>query len=120
MKEAIVEKARELGRLMAQTQEYQALQQANRRLGEDEDAKDMVERLAKSQQEILSYLDQGEQPPQELRQKYETAFESAQGHPAYQSLVAAQANFDKVMQKINEEIAKGVEAGDKSRIIIPD
>jgi hypothetical protein len=34
-------------------------------------------------------------------------------------LISAQANFDKVMQRINEEMAKGVDAGDKSRIIIP-
>jgi hypothetical protein len=37
----------------------------------------------------------------------------------YQALVAAQSNFDRVMSRINEEIARGIEAGAQSRIILP-
>lgn len=118
--ERIIEKAQELGRLLGQTSQYQELQQARRRLEGDEEAKERVERLSRSHQKIMSHLERGGQPPEDLREEYEQAFQAAQGHPAYQALVAAQENVDKVMQKINEEIAKGVEAGGESRIIIPD
>jgi hypothetical protein len=37
----------------------------------------------------------------------------------YQGLVAAQSNFDRVMGRVNEEIARGIEAGEQSRIILP-
>lgn len=117
--EGIVEKAKELGRLVAQTSEYQALRQANRRLAEDEEARTLVQTLSQSHEKVLGHLERGEQPPEDVRKSYEEAFEKAQAHPAYQGLIAAQANFDKVMERINEEMAKGVETGDKSRIIIP-
>lgn len=119
MQETIREKARELGRLLSQTSEYQQLKQARRRLEGHEEARELVQRLSKSHQEVLGYLERGEEPPEDVRTRYEEAFQTAQGHPAYQSLVAAQENLDKIMQKINEEISRGVEAGDQSRIILP-
>jgi len=41
-----------------------------------------------------------------------------QGMTVYQGMVAAQSNFDRLMKRINEEIGKGIEAGEKSRIIL--
>jgi hypothetical protein len=41
-----------------------------------------------------------------------------QGNSTYQRVVAAQANFDKIVQKVNENIAKGLEEGASSRIIL--
>jgi hypothetical protein len=38
--------------------------------------------------------------------------------PGYQALAAAQSNFDRLMMRVNEEIAKGIEAGEQSRIIL--
>ena len=38
--------------------------------------------------------------------------------PAFQRLVAAQTNFEKVMYKVNETVTKGIEEGAQSRIII--
>ena len=36
----------------------------------------------------------------------------------YQRLVAAQSNFEKVMYKVNQTVAEGIEQGGESRIII--
>ncbi|MBA2571570.1 MAG: YlbF family regulator, partial [Gemmatimonadetes bacterium] len=44
--DAIQEKAREVGRLLAQTSEYQALKRANDRLEEDREAAPLLGRLA--------------------------------------------------------------------------
>ena len=40
-----------------------------------------------------------------------------QGHATYQSVVAGQANFDKLMYRINEWILEGMKKGADSRII---
>ena len=37
----------------------------------------------------------------------------------YQSLVASQSNFEKLLARVNEEIGKGMEMGAQSRIILP-
>jgi hypothetical protein len=41
-----------------------------------------------------------------------------QASSTYQRLVAAQTNFDKLMAKVNQAIALGMEEGGKSRIIL--
>ena len=46
------------------------------------------------------------------------SFGTLQASAAYQGLVAAQSNFDKLLQRVNEEIGKGIEAGSQSRIIL--
>jgi hypothetical protein len=38
--------------------------------------------------------------------------------PGYQALAGAQQGFDRLMLRVNEEIAKGIEAGEQSRIIL--
>jgi len=45
--------------------------------------------------------------------------EEMQASTRYQSLIAAQANFDKLVEKVNQSIAEGVKAGEQSRIILP-
>ena len=40
-----------------------------------------------------------------------------QSHGTYQQVVAAQANFDKLMMKVNEWILDGIKQGSQSRII---
>jgi hypothetical protein len=39
--------------------------------------------------------------------------------PGYQRLVSAQANFDKVLLKVNQTIQAGIAEGAESRIIMP-
>ena len=53
-----------------------------------------------------------------MAEEYEKAFGRLQASPVYQGLVAAQANFDRVLGRVNEGITKAIEEGAKSRIII--
>lgn len=112
-------KAEELGRLLSQSAEVQALQRANLRVADERDLNERLNRLAAIQRELLGGLDRGEPPPEESKQEYETLLSEVQGHPAYQALVAAQENFDKLMHRVNDAIARGMDAGTKSRIILP-
>ena len=117
--DAIQEKAREIGRLLAQTGEYQALKRANTRLGEDREAAPRLERLATLQEEFARALRRGVEPPEEQQSEYEQLLDQVQSMSVYQGMVAAQSNFDRLMMRINEEIAQGIEMGEQSRIILP-
>ncbi|HEV2147559.1 MAG TPA: YlbF family regulator [Longimicrobiaceae bacterium] len=117
--DAMWERAREVGRLLAQTDEYKALKRANDRLSDDREAVTRMNRLAELQDELALSLHRGAEPSQELQDEYERLVGEIQGNSVYQGLVAAQSNFDRVMTRINEEIARGIEAGAQSRIILP-
>lgn len=117
--DSIQERAREVGRLIAQTEEYRALKRANERLSDDRDAVSTINRLSELEGELTSLLRAGRQPEEEQQREYEGLVESLQQMTVYQGVVAAQSNFDRLMERINEEIAQGIQAGDQSRIILP-
>lgn len=117
MTEGMTEKARELGRLIGQADEYKALERARERFSNDKDAVERVNKLAQLEQEISQSLQRNEEPTDEAKESYERTFGELQAIPSYQAMVAAQSNFDRILQKVNEEISKGVEMGATSRII---
>lgn len=119
MNEGITEKAQELGRLLGQTDEYRAVERARQRVDEDRDLVALLNRLGELEVGIARVLERGEQPDQETRDAYESTFGELQGDPGYQGLVAAQANFEKLMSRVNEAIGQGIAAGHRSRIILP-
>lgn len=118
MNEGMIERARELGRMLGQSEEYKALGRARQRLDDDREAVEAVNKLAQLEGEIGAALRAGQEPSVEAQQAYEASFGTLQGSAAYQGLVAAQSNFDKLLQKVNEEIGKGIESGAQSRIIL--
>jgi len=116
--EQIWEKAREVGRLVAQSDEYKALKRANERLADEREAVSAINRLNELQEQITAALQQGQEPGEAEREEYERLAVTLQGSAAYQSFQSAHANFDRLMERIYEEIAKGIEAGEQSRIIL--
>lgn len=115
----MVEKARELGRMLGQGDEYQALDRARKRAMEDRELTTALNRLAELEQEIGNALRSGSEPEKAHQDEYETLFSQLQGSAVYQGLVAAQANFDKVLGRVNQHISEGIESGSRSRIILP-
>jgi cell fate (sporulation/competence/biofilm development) regulator YlbF (YheA/YmcA/DUF963 family) len=119
MADGIQEKAQELGRLLGQSDEYKALSRARQRLSDERDAVAAMNRLDELEREIATALQSGTEPAEAVKQEYEQSFMKLQSTSVYQGLVAAQSNFDKVLQRMNEEISRGMEAGAQSRIILP-
>jgi cell fate (sporulation/competence/biofilm development) regulator YlbF (YheA/YmcA/DUF963 family) len=119
MTDILSDKARELGRMLGQSSEYQALSKARERLSNDRAAVTSLNRLAELEDGLAGSLQRGEEPPEEMRTEYETVFSELQASPIYQSVVAAQSNFDKVLTRVNEDIGKGIDSGAQSRIILP-
>jgi cell fate (sporulation/competence/biofilm development) regulator YlbF (YheA/YmcA/DUF963 family) len=113
------EKAQDLGRLLGQSDEYNALGRARDRLTQDGEAVATMNRLDALEREISTALHSGEEPSDTAKQEYETVFGTLQSSPTFQGIVAAQSNFDKLLGRVNEEISRGMEMGAQSRIIIP-
>jgi cell fate (sporulation/competence/biofilm development) regulator YlbF (YheA/YmcA/DUF963 family) len=117
--EMIWEKAREVGRLVAQSDEYKAFKRANTQMADDRDLVTRLNRLNELQVSFQRSVEGGNEPPLEEQEEFERLATEVQGSSVYQGYASAQANFDRLMMRIQEEIAKGVEAGEQSRIILP-
>jgi cell fate (sporulation/competence/biofilm development) regulator YlbF (YheA/YmcA/DUF963 family) len=114
----IYDMARELGGALARTDEYQALQRVMNAVGDDRELTELRNRLEGLEARIEATLRAGNEPADEDKQAYGEATEELQAMPAYQRLVSAQMNFEKVMYKVNQTVAEGIEQGAQSRIII--
>ena len=119
MSDRIMEKARDLGALLGQTAEYGAMTRARKRLEEDDSLRPLVSAMDAVERELAETLRRGEEPDEPFRERYETSFAALQAHSAYQGMIAAQSNFDRILAKVNEAIGQGMEQGAGSRIIIP-
>jgi cell fate (sporulation/competence/biofilm development) regulator YlbF (YheA/YmcA/DUF963 family) len=115
----IQEMAVELGKMLGRTDEYQALKRAAQSADEDRELSRLRTELEALEGELMASLRGGVEPEDDKKDRYEQLARTLQSRAAYQHLVSAQANFDKVLQKVNETISRGIQEGSESRIIVP-
>jgi cell fate (sporulation/competence/biofilm development) regulator YlbF (YheA/YmcA/DUF963 family) len=111
------DKARELGRLIGQSAEYQAVKRANDALQGDRDAMTLLRRMEELRLNAQKMIERGEQPTEEMEQDLDRLLGQVQGSILYQAAVSAQENFDKVMLRVNDWIFEGIKKGSASPII---
>ena len=90
----IEDRALELGRMLGQTNEYKAMQQAREALEATPEVKAQMQRVEMLNEQLEPLVKEGKEPPKELGEEYEGLLSSIQAHPKYQQVVAAQSNFD--------------------------
>lgn len=113
----IDEKAVELGRLIGQSPEYQAVKRSNDALNADRTAVTLLRQMEEVRVEAQRMIENGQNPTPEMEQKLDDLLGQVQGNSAYQRAVAAQENFDKVMLRVNDQILDGIRKGATSSII---
>lgn len=113
----IEDKAKELGRLIGQSPEYQALKRANDALGEDKETIGLLQQMEKLRLDAQRMMARGERPTEEMERQLDDLLGQVQGKMTYQRLASAQENFDKVMSRVNDWILEGIERGAASPII---
>ena len=113
----IDDKAQELGRLLGQSDEYRVLLRATDRMKEDAELQKHLAEVEQLAQQLERGAQAGQEPPKEQIEKYDRALQTVQGNPVYQQVVAAQANFEKFMAKVNSRIYEGLKKGAASPII---
>lgn len=118
MAEGIHDMAKDLGGALARTEEYQALKRAMDAADEDRELVEIRNRIQALEERVEASMRAGEEPGDDLKKSYGETAEELQRMPAFQRLIAAQTNFEKIMYKVNETVARGIEEGAQSRIII--
>jgi cell fate (sporulation/competence/biofilm development) regulator YlbF (YheA/YmcA/DUF963 family) len=113
----IDQKAQELGRLLGQSDEYKALLRASDRMKEDATCRELLAEVERIAGTIEKASQDGKEPTKEQVEQYDRALQSVQGNSVYQQVVAAQANFEKMMAKVNARIYEGMKQGSASPII---
>lgn len=111
------DKAKELGRLIGQSPEYQGLKRSSDALNEDREAVTLLQQMEKLRGEAQQLIQRGENPTEEMEKQLDGLLEKIQGQSVYQRAVAAQENFDKLMLRVNQWIMEGMKKGAASPII---
>ena len=113
----IEDKAKDLGRLIGQSTEYKEVKRAGDALNEDKDTVALLQRMEQLRVEAQRMMAGGQRPTEEMERELDTLLGQIQGRTAYQRLLVAQENFDKVMGRVNDWILEGIEKGAASSII---
>ena len=111
------EKAVELGRLIGQSAEYQAVKRANEALNGDREVVTALQRMDQLRHDAQEMLANGQQPTAEMEQELDQLLQVVQGNMLYQRFISANENFDKVMQQVNQWMLEGIKKGATSSII---
>lgn len=113
----IDEKAQDLGRLIGQSTEYQALRRAEKSLREDPEAQRRLETISRLTREFEQAAVEGQEPEEAKAREYETTLREFEASPIGQGYLVARANVDKLMVRVNRSISEGIERGVTSGII---
>lgn len=111
------DKATELGRLIGQSAEYQAVKRANEALNGEAEITGALQRMDTLRTEAQQMIERGEQPTAEMEQELDTLLSKVQASSVYQRVIAANENFDKVMMQVNQWMLDGIKKGATSSII---
>ena len=113
----IEQKGKDLGRLIGQSSEYQALKRSNDSLSEDREAVTLLRRMEELRGTAQSMIENGGNPTEEMERELDELLAKVQVNSAYQRALVAQTNFDKLMMQVNQWIAEGIKSGAASPII---
>lgn len=111
------EKAGELGRLIGQSAEYQAVKRANEAVTGEREVITALQRMDTLRNEAQAMIERGEHPTAEMEQELDQLLTKVQGNTLYQRVIASNENFDKVMVQVNQWILEGIKKGSTSSII---
>jgi cell fate (sporulation/competence/biofilm development) regulator YlbF (YheA/YmcA/DUF963 family) len=111
------DKAKELGRIIGQSTEYQAVKRSNEALNGDREAVTLMRQMDEIRQSAQDMIDRGENPTQEMEEQLDGLLMQVQTNTVYQRAAVAQENFDKIMMRVNNWILEGIKKGATSSII---
>ena len=111
------DKAKELGRMIGQSAEYQAVKRSSEALNGDREAVVVLQAMEKIRVQAQDMIQRGEQPTPEMEQQLDDMLAKVQTNSVYQRAISAQEDFDKIMYQVNNWIMDGMKKGATSSII---
>jgi len=105
----ILEKAKELGRELYNTEEYQRLQEVTKKVNEDSDALQLLQSFKEAQHTIQFLQQTGVQPTEEQIADYQNKRKNLESNLNLLAYRKATEDFYAVMKQVNEAISAGIE-----------
>ncbi|MFW5995739.1 MAG: YlbF family regulator [Halanaerobiaceae bacterium] len=103
---SIMEKAKTLGQELAESEEYEQLKDAEEKMYEDEDAKNLLDSFESAQKRMQMAQANGQQPGPSQQQKLQTLQSQMQDNGMIKSYMEAQKQFNQVMKTVNQVISE--------------
>src|SRR5438477_10383641 len=101
------EKARDLGRLIGQSGEYQTVKRTTEALNGDKGAETLLQRMQQIRQDAQRMIDKGQQPSPAMETELDELLSKVQRNQTYQRAISARENFDKLMLQVDSWIMDG-------------
>lgn len=114
----IQEMAESLGQALGRTAEYRTLARAIESADNDREIVALTNEVQGLQEVLRAAAQRGEELPTAEMEQLEAAMGKLQATSVYQSVVAAQANFDRIMHRVDAAIQEGMRKGAASPIIL--
>ena len=111
------ERAAELGRLIGQSSEYQAVKRANEAMSGDTEALGLLKQMEQIRTDAQAMIERGEKPTPDMEAQLDALLSKVQVNPTYQRVLVANENYEKIMQQVNQWIMDGIRKGATSSII---
>lgn len=106
--EKALEKCVELGKLLSQTEQYQAVKKAEHDLMHNSEARNLLENLQQLQQEQLKKQMAGMELTAEEKKKLSETEQTAIQNPLVRASHLANADFQDLMKEISNKIREGI------------
>ena len=114
----IQEMAESLGRALGRTPEYRTLARAIESADNDREIVALTTEVQGLRESLAASAQKGQKLPESKMEELEATMGKLQASSVYQSVVAAQANFDRVMHTVDASIQEGMRKGAASPIIL--
>lgn len=114
----ILEMAETLGRSVGRTTEHRVLSRALAAAHDDREFVKLNNELESLFESMRSEALQGRNPAAEDQRRHDELLGKLEALSAYQSLVAAQSNFEKLMVKVDAAMKEGIRKGATSPILV--
>lgn len=105
----LLEKAKELGRELRNTEEYQKLNEVNQRLNSDREAQEVIKAFQEAQSIIQFSQQSGVQPTEEQIDDYKEKQKNLEANLTVKAYMKATEGFYDVMKKVNDTITAAIE-----------
>ncbi len=105
---SVMEKARDLGKEIRSTGQYQELERVSENMQEDTEASQMIKEIQELQQQIQFAQQSGVEPNEEQIQQFNDLKNKMDTNLTIQAYAKAQNDFSQFMQEVNSAISEGI------------
>lgn len=110
---SVIEKAKELGKEIRKTEQYQELERVSENMQEDAEANQMIKDVQSLQQQIQFAQQSGVQPSPEQIEEFNNLKSKMDTSLTIQAYAKAQNEFSQFMQDVNSAISDGINPGEE-------